>query len=60
VQAEEAGRAAAGSNDNKPRTRYTMAQEFIHILFKDMGPNSIFKLMSGEDKEDMLSFITAQ
>jgi hypothetical protein len=60
VQAEEAGRAAAGSNDNKPRTRSTVAQEFIHSMFKDMDPNLIFKLMSGEDKEDMLSFITAQ
>jgi Reverse transcriptase (RNA-dependent DNA polymerase) len=60
VQAEEAGRAAAGSNDNKPRTRSTAAQEFIHSMFKDMDPNSIFELMSGKDEEEMLSFVTAQ
>jgi hypothetical protein len=60
VQAEESGRAAAGSNDNKPRTRSTAAQEFIHSMFEDMDPNSIFELMSSDDADDMLSFITAQ
>jgi hypothetical protein len=37
-----------------------VAQEFIHSMFEDMNPNSIFELMSGEDEEDMLSFVTAQ
>jgi Reverse transcriptase (RNA-dependent DNA polymerase) len=60
VQAEEAGRATAGNNDNKPRTRSTAAQEFIHSMFKDMDPNSIFELMSGENEEEMLSFVTVQ
>jgi hypothetical protein len=60
TQAEEAGRTAALNNDNKPRTRSTAAQEFIHSMFEDMDPNSIFELMSREDEEDMLSFVTAQ
>jgi Reverse transcriptase (RNA-dependent DNA polymerase) len=59
-QAEEAGRTAALNNDNKPRTRSTAAQEFIHSMFEDMDPSSIFELMSGEDEEEMLSFVTAQ
>jgi hypothetical protein len=29
-------------------------------MFEDMDPNSIFELTSGEDEEDMLSFITVQ
>jgi hypothetical protein len=60
TQAEEAGRTAALNNDNKPRTRSTAAQEFIHRIFEDMDPNSVFELMSGEDEEEMLSFVTAQ
>jgi hypothetical protein len=60
VQAEEAGRIAASNNDTKPRTRSTAVQEFIHSMFEDMDPNSIFEPMSGEDKEGMLSFVTAQ
>jgi Reverse transcriptase (RNA-dependent DNA polymerase) len=60
AQAEEAGRAAALNNDNKPRTRSTAAQEFIHNIFDDMDPYSVFELMSGEDEEEMLSFVTAQ
>jgi hypothetical protein len=60
TQAEEAGRTAALKNNNKPRTRSTAAQEFIHSMFEDMDPNSIFELMSGKDEEDMLSFVTAQ
>jgi hypothetical protein len=57
TQAEEAGRTAALNNDNKPRARSTVALEF---MFEDMDPNSIFELMSGEDEEDMLSFVTVQ
>jgi hypothetical protein len=38
TQAEEAGRTAALNNDNKPRTRSTAAQEFIHSMFEDMDP----------------------
>jgi hypothetical protein len=60
TQAEEAGRTAALNNDSKHRTRSTAAQEFIHSMFEDMDPNSIFELMSGEDEEEMLSFVTAQ
>ena len=29
-------------------------------MFEDMDPNPIFELMSGEDEEEMLSFVTAQ
>jgi hypothetical protein len=60
TQAEEAGIIAAFNNDNKPRTRSTAVQEFVHNMFADMDPKMIFELMSGEDKEYMLSFVTAQ
>jgi hypothetical protein len=60
TQAEEAGRIAAFNNNNKPRTRSTTAQEFVHTMFADMDPKMIFELMSREDEEDMLSFLTAQ
>jgi Reverse transcriptase (RNA-dependent DNA polymerase) len=69
-QAEQDGRDAATSHGNNYRTRSATrtereaelenAAEFVHNMFQTMDPTAIFELMSGNDAQEMLSFLTAQ